>query len=388
MQNENCEIDWLTDIATLKLPSAATSGITNPEIAGWAQLGRNLIGVPEAERQLSLYARRNVDVYAMLVPYRVTIVDKTTVPVNAGLPVPSAEAPPAPSTERSDMDLLGFYGGMTFAGSGVNASSAGFQSKGCKHPSDVFRNSPVGNDEDFRYCYLFRDPDEALTLNFYRDELVAVDYHFGASRYDGLLRELSAKYGNPRTSTDNDNWRGWGSAASTMLDIDKTTDHTEGFSDLTFNRGQPMNASARVANPEPGFATYTNARFGFAVEYPRAFAAKRPPDNGDGLEFVSPDGTATLVVTAGNNDGSTLKEYYDRHLRSVTGELGYCRLGGNWFVITWRNGSTLSYLKMFVGPGSQNSFTFSFPESQRAQYDVATTKIEKSFRPGQLDQAW
>ena len=81
IENESYEVNWLTDIATLKLPSAASAGITSPEgIAGF-NWGRNLIGAPEAERQLSLYARRYVDVYAVLIPYRVNIVDKQAAPI-------------------------------------------------------------------------------------------------------------------------------------------------------------------------------------------------------------------------------------------------------------------------------------------------------------------
>jgi hypothetical protein len=231
MENEYYEVNWLTDIATLKLPSAASSGITSPEGVAGFNWGRNLIGVPDAERQLGLYARRYVDVYAMLMPYRVSIVDKATVPPQTALPISRSK--------RSDMDLLGFYGGMTFADAGVKASKTGFQSKGCKHPSEVFPNSPVGNnDEDFRYCYFFRGSDEALTINFWRDELEVADYRFGIRRYEDLLKELSTKYGNPRSSSEDPNWKGWGSIVSTELDIDKTADQTEGFASLTFNGGQ------------------------------------------------------------------------------------------------------------------------------------------------------
>jgi Superinfection immunity protein len=152
--------------------------------------------------------------------------------------------------------------------------------------------------------------------------------------------------------------------------------------------------STAAARQRPEFATYTNARFGFTIEYPRSFAAKQPPENGDGITFVSSDGAASLAVAGGNNDGFTLREYYEMSLKSVgeslgdQGRLGYRKTGGTWFVITWRDKDTLGYLKMFVGKGSQNSFTFIFPESQRAQYDAVTSRIEKSFRPGQLDQAW
>ncbi|HTA23028.1 MAG TPA: hypothetical protein VK763_05805 [Terriglobales bacterium] len=85
-------VDWLTDIVTMKGPNAAT------------ELGRSLrdiVGVPEIERQLSLYARRNLDIYAMLIPYRVVIVDNqpesTTVSPPQIRPTEPVQAEPSSS---------------------------------------------------------------------------------------------------------------------------------------------------------------------------------------------------------------------------------------------------------------------------------------------------
>lgn len=139
----------------------------------------------------------------------------------------------------------------------------------------------------------------------------------------------------------------------------------------------------------PGFTRYTNGRFGFSIDYPQTFVAQEPPQNGDGIKLTSPDGEAVLIVAGGNNSGFTLREYYDMSLRDIHGELGYQRIGGNWFVITWKAGDQkLGYLKMFVGSGSQNSFTFTFPETQKPEYEEVVTRMEKSFRPGKIDQAW
>lgn len=155
------------------------------------------------------------------------------------------------------------------------------------------------------------------------------------------------------------------------------------------NESVVYDVGGAVSAPKAVFATYKNARFGFMIEYPQSFAARQPPENGDGITFVSPDGAASLVVAGGNSDGFTLREYYEMSLKSLgeQSQLGYRKIGGSWFVITWRDNHTIGYLKMFVGKGSQNSFTFTFPESQRAQYDAVTSRMEKSFRPGQLDEA-
>jgi hypothetical protein len=76
MENENCVIDPVTDIATVKMPGAAAYGITDPDTVAGFNGGRNLTGVPNAEHYLNLGARKNLDLYAMIVSYRVTIIDK------------------------------------------------------------------------------------------------------------------------------------------------------------------------------------------------------------------------------------------------------------------------------------------------------------------------
>jgi|HubBroStandDraft_6_1064221.scaffolds.fasta_scaffold06006_6 hypothetical protein len=159
--------------------------------------------------------------------------------------------------------------------------------------------------------------------------------------------------------------------------------------------------SARIAKAEPelgtdgfvqsslnpGFRTYLNGRFGFRIDYPQSFAAEEPPVNGDGITLISPDGNAKLVVVGGNNPGFTLKEYYDRAIEDVRGKLGYRIHGGSWFVVTWEDKDILGYRKMFVGNGSQNSFTFTFPSDQRSQYESIVTTMEKSFHSGDLEHA-
>ena len=138
---------------------------------------------------------------------------------------------------------------------------------------------------------------------------------------------------------------------------------------------------------DPEYQTYTNGRYGFRVDCPESFRADRAPENGDGLTLKSEDGKATLVVWGMNDDGFTLKEEFDRAVKNVQGQLGFNKMGGSWFVVTWTDGENLGYTKEFVGAHSQNSFTITFPVDQRSQYDGIVTKIEKSFKPGDLDSS-
>jgi hypothetical protein len=134
-----------------------------------------------------------------------------------------------------------------------------------------------------------------------------------------------------------------------------------------------------------GFQTYTNSRYGFRIDYPESFISQQPPENGDGLTLRSADGKAELSVSGMNSAGFTLKDEFDRAVKDVHGELGYNKMGSTWFVVTWTDGDSMGYTKEFVGPDSQNSFIFTFPVDQRPQYDSIVTRIEKSFKPGDLD---
>ena len=134
---------------------------------------------------------------------------------------------------------------------------------------------------------------------------------------------------------------------------------------------------------------YKNGRFGFSIDYPQTFIAKEPPQNGDGITLTSPDGKAVLVVSGGNNSsGLTKKQYYNMFIKEFNAGLGYRKMGGNWFVITWRDRDKVGYMKMFVGSGSENSFRFIYPVAQKKSYDEVVTRMEKSFRSGDINQAW
>jgi restriction system protein len=137
----------------------------------------------------------------------------------------------------------------------------------------------------------------------------------------------------------------------------------------------------------PEFTTYTNNNFGFRIGYPTAFITKSTTENGDGIALASPDGEASLFIAGANTNGSTLSDLYNNSLKHVSGELGYHKVGGDWFVLTWKDGDRVFYQKVFVGSGAQNWFLFTFPANQRSTYEPITTRIEKSFRPGALDGA-
>ncbi|MFZ0957425.1 MAG: hypothetical protein WAN60_13845 [Candidatus Sulfotelmatobacter sp.] len=135
----------------------------------------------------------------------------------------SANRKPTVHTD-SGYALLGLQGGAKDAG--VHASAMAFRLKDCEDKGDGFRD-----------CHYVRDQDEKLLLIFWRDELETVEYEFGIGRYDGILKELSEKYGKPRRGDDaSDGY--WGSYSEKVtLSLIERSDHTGGVASLHFNGG-------------------------------------------------------------------------------------------------------------------------------------------------------
>jgi hypothetical protein len=138
--------------------------------------------------------------------------------------------------------------------------------------------------------------------------------------------------------------------------------------------------------PHPG--EYLNSRFGFTVAIPDGFEAGEEPTNGDGNHFTSPDGRAKLTVYGSNSAGRSIKEYYDDLTTSLGVEPTYSRLSDNWFVLSGTKGDTIFCTKVFVGPASLNNFTLEYPAEQADQYRSVNDQIVRSFKHGDLDQAW
>ena len=152
-------------------------------------------------------------------------------------------------------------------------------------------------------------------------------------------------------------------------------------------RGGELGTDRTDRSSVAGYTTYTNGRFGFRIDYPQSFVIAHRPDNGDGVRLTSPDGQAELVAAGGNNSKTSLKEYFDIAAKDIGGEQTYRKIGKDWFVVSSKDKGRISYLKMFVGTHSHNSFWFTYPESKKTEYDAVVIKLEKSFKRGDTDHA-
>jgi hypothetical protein len=68
----------LSDVVTIRLAGTETAEITNPIEKAIFESGMSLVAAPIAEGRLNLYARQHFDIYAWIVPYRVTFRSKPT----------------------------------------------------------------------------------------------------------------------------------------------------------------------------------------------------------------------------------------------------------------------------------------------------------------------
>ncbi|NDD29818.1 MAG: hypothetical protein EB084_16300 [Proteobacteria bacterium] len=142
-----------------------------------------------------------------------------------------------------------------------------------------------------------------------------------------------------------------------------------------------------AATAQQGWSRYSNPRFGYAIDVPAGFSKDRAPANSDGLKFLDTHG-ATLRAWGSNNvehldPTSGLKQVLDAKGAAVT----YKAKGKNWFVVSWRDKGKIHYEKDFLGEGAVNAFRFTYPATGGRPYTSMVTRLEQSFKPGDLTQA-
>ncbi|MDF2891789.1 MAG: hypothetical protein K0R80_2156 [Clostridia bacterium] len=162
---------------------------------------------------------------------------------------------------------------------------------------------------------------------------------------------------------------------------------------LTFQPTQPMTDSSDELDiggtiiEGTVYNTYANGRYGFTIDYPNQFGIGIPPQNGDGLEFISRDGKAGLVASGRNNVmDENAKDMYEAEVASIN-NISYKFQKDNWFVLSWIDNKTVYYARVIVGEGSINTFMFSCPEEQLDQYYDIIEHISKSFKKGNIEIA-
>jgi hypothetical protein len=152
--------------------------------------------------------------------------------------------------------------------------------------------------------------------------------------------------------------------------------------------GTPGNAGSGYGSETPSTATYRNERFGFQLAYPsEIFEPGEAPKDGQGMVFVSRDGVAQLLVSAGRNTTGETLGSYRRFVLSKSyakARIDYAPVRSSWFVLSGTNGDTMFYERITFRCGGRviYGWQMTYPVAERQIYDPIVEAVHRSYRPG------
>lgn len=172
---------------------------------------------------------------------------------------------------------------------------------------------------------------------------------------------------------------------SSVQSSQNTTTNTTNIS-TTKKTNEGSTQQAAKANEEKiSYKQYSNARFGFGIEYPGDFTVKTDPANGDGLVLQSGDGKSEITISGSNNVlNKTAKSEYDT-LISKHSDAPYKKQQDNWFVVSWVEGDSIVYEKVVVGKGSVNTLLLKYPTSQKDYFNSIVSHLVDTFKTPGID---
>jgi len=136
---------------------------------------------------------------------------------------------------------------------------------------------------------------------------------------------------------------------------------------------------AAVAKP----FTYVNERFGTSATFPDEVFTDRqpPPENGDGLRWLSKDGASVAVYGSWNVLDDTPQTLVENG-RALPGRtVTYARTGRNWAVLSGFEDGAVFYERQVIGPtGIVHGVEITYPKELRAKYDPLAGAIAGSLR--------
>lgn len=140
------------------------------------------------------------------------------------------------------------------------------------------------------------------------------------------------------------------------------------------------------------WATYRNARFGYAIEHPAFLVPGQEAVNGDGRGFRSRDGQVTMRVSARllGEEETLDAEVRAAVKRFARGRITYQRRKANWFVISGYVADGLIFYQAIMayraptnaamrGAPIIATFELTWPEAARGRVDRHVGRILRSF---------
>lgn len=131
-----------------------------------------------------------------------------------------------------------------------------------------------------------------------------------------------------------------------------------------------------------GWMRYENARFGSVIPVPPGMVALRPPDNGDGQMFATPDGKVQLSVWgAFNVDGNgDLEMRWQEDLAQAGRTLTYKRKTAGWYVISGvMKDGTGFYERYTANAKYVAAWRMTYPQAEEKKYAAWVERIAKGY---------
>lgn len=151
---------------------------------------------------------------------------------------------------------------------------------------------------------------------------------------------------------------------------------TANYSQLAAQKGIPSSVRVETTDSED-FYLYTNYRFNLHTWVPVFLDQVRPPANGDGCLFKNEDGTVALAVSGSHQyPRHTIDDDYEREIDS---SITYKTRGENWYVVSGVRNGDVYYRKRFVGDNVVASLYFSYPYSEKDDYDWIVPILDEHF---------
>jgi serine/threonine-protein kinase len=135
----------------------------------------------------------------------------------------------------------------------------------------------------------------------------------------------------------------------------------------------------------PGWQTYRNERFGATADVPAGWKPEPPPENNDGLRFVSPDGRSSVSVSGSIHGYDSIGEALDTFERPRQGErITYKVRRGRWLVVSGVRGGRIFYRKLLIGCRGTiwSGVDIDYPAGEKRAFDPLVTHISQSLRSG------
>jgi hypothetical protein len=144
-------------------------------------------------------------------------------------------------------------------------------------------------------------------------------------------------------------------------------------------------AATSAVHAEDAYRTYHNDRFGVSADVPRDWRAGRPPENGDGLKFTSPDGAATIIVSGSYRIADSVAEALSSEQVPDEGEtVTYQTRGPRMAVISGMRGERIFYRKVVLSCKDQvmNRVSIEYPLARKQQFDALVSHVAASLQGG------